>query len=67
MELILTLPTAVQELSSVHAFRGNEKLLARLVFVGIPEVDKGKGCTSARIVDDLLQTIKKLSNCRQRS
>lgn len=44
----------VNELASVHALSGNEGLLVGLVFVRVAEDDAGKGRTTARVVNDLL-------------
>lgn len=44
----------VDELTSVHAFVGDEGLGVELVAVGITESDLGEGCTTAGVVDDLL-------------
>jgi hypothetical protein len=49
-----SLLTSVDELTSVDALVSNEGLLTLLVLVGVTENDLGKGSTTARVVDDLL-------------
>jgi hypothetical protein len=46
--------SAVNELSSVHAFGTNEELIVSLIPVGIEKLDLGDGCASTRVVDDFL-------------
>jgi len=50
----LGLLSAVDELSSVHTFGGNEQLLPGLVAVGVTEVDDGQGGATTGVVDDVL-------------
>ncbi len=50
----LSLLAAVDELTGVHALGGDEQLLARLVPVGITEVDDGERSTTTGIMDDVL-------------
>lgn len=48
------LATAVNELTSVHTFGGNESSRVPLVLVSVAEFDLGKGSTTTGIVDDFL-------------
>merc|ERR1712121_105822 len=50
----LGLLSAVDELSSVHTFGGNEQFLPGLVPVWVTEVDDGQGCATTGVVDDVL-------------
>jgi len=50
----LGLLSAVDELSSVHAFGGNEQFLPGLVPVGVAEVDDGEGGATTGVVNDVL-------------
>jgi hypothetical protein len=50
-----TFLSAVDELTGVHAFGGDEQFFALLVAVGVAEVHDGERSTTARIVDDILQ------------
>merc|ERR1719203_803703 len=50
----LSLPAAVDELAGVHSLGGDEELLLYLVPVGVPEVDDGQGCSTAGVMDDVL-------------
>merc|ERR1719352_1080651 len=50
----VSLLAAVDKLSSVHAFSGDEELLLHLVAVWVPEVSPSQGSATARVVDDLL-------------
>merc|ERR1719336_3518368 len=52
--LEISLLASVDELASVHALRGNEGLRLQLVTVWVTECDLGKGSTTARVVDDVL-------------
>jgi hypothetical protein len=49
-----SLLTSVDELTSVDALVSNEGLLTLLVLVRVTENDLGKGSTTARVVNDLL-------------
>jgi hypothetical protein len=46
--------TGIDELTSVHTFSGNEGLGAELVLVRVTEDNLGKGSTTSRIVNNLL-------------
>lgn len=56
-----TFLSAVDVLSSVHSFGGNEKLLVDTVLVWVSEVDTSKRGTTSRIVDDLLNQTSKVA------
>ena len=49
-----SLLTTVDELTSVHAFSGNDDLMTVTVFVGVFELNASKRSATARIVHDLL-------------
>lgn len=48
------LATGVHKLAGVHAFDGDEQLLAQLVLVRVAEDDIGQRCSTAWVVDDFL-------------
>jgi len=50
----VSLTSTVDELTGVHALGSNHQLLLCLVPVGILEAGDGKGSTTARVVDDVL-------------
>ena len=50
----LRLLAAVNKLASVHSLGSNKQLLLEAVLVNIPELHNRERCTTARIVDDLL-------------
>merc|ERR1719239_1377360 len=50
----VSLLATVHELSGVHAFSSNKKLLLHLVAVGVPEVSPSQRSATTRVVDDLL-------------
>ena len=52
----LTFLSAVDELTGVHAFGCDEQFFAFLVPVGVAEVHDGERSTTARIVNDVLES-----------
>jgi len=50
----LSFRTAINELSGVHSFGGDEKMLVELELVGVLEDDLGKRGSSTGLVDNLL-------------
>lgn len=54
-----SLTAAVDELASVHAFGGDEHLLADLVAIGITEVNDSQRCATTGIVNDILKITNK--------
>jgi hypothetical protein len=50
----LSLLTAIDKLTSVHALSSNKQLLLQAMLVNIPELYNSKGRSTTRIVDDLL-------------
>lgn len=53
-DLQVSLSTGVNKLASVHAFYGDEQLLAKLVLVWVSEDDDSQWGTTAGVVDDFL-------------
>ena len=51
---LLTFLSAVDILAGVEALGGDHQLLLDAIFVAVAEGDNGERCTSARIVNDLL-------------
>jgi len=49
-----SLGTAVNELSGIHSFDGNEVLISRFVAISIAESNLGKRCTSAWVMNNVL-------------
>lgn len=58
-DLQRSLAAAVDKLAGVHALGGDEQFLAKLVAVGITEVNDGQGCATTGIVHDILNKLKK--------
>ena len=50
----LSLLTAIDKLTSVHALSSDKQLLLQSVLVNIPELNNSKGSSTTGIVDDLL-------------